>query len=317
MDSLESEEILVRPVAGVNGGNRRKFRLRFPPGARNRFLHSKRRLPSLCVARHNRRVTRNTWRGRIARAGQLAEQYPFASEILGFYSHIAHFQAELGGGGDGSVRWPPDAEATVRVLVEYVPKFQAFLLVVERHGPALLAQVARMLQAGAPDWQADVLREGWLSTQPPSQPQGFLAYAFLQPYAELQRQHAGLQTTGYQYSYCPFCNRKPAFGIMRPQGDGASRHLACGFCLTEWEFRRVTCPGCGEEDPDKLPVYTAAELPHVRVECCDTCKTYIKSIDLTKNGLAVPLVDEMASVPLNLWAQEHTYAKLFPNLLGM
>jgi formate dehydrogenase maturation protein FdhE len=28
-------------------------------------------------------------------------------------------------------------------------------------------------------------------------------------------------------------------------------------------------------------------------------------------------VDEFASVPLNLWAQEHGYAKVHPNLLGM
>jgi formate dehydrogenase maturation protein FdhE len=53
------------------------------------------------------------------------------------------------------------------------------------------------------------------------------------------------------------------------------------------------------------------------VECCDACHTYSKSIDLSKNGLADPLVDELASVPLDLWAQERGYAKLRPNLLGM
>jgi len=53
------------------------------------------------------------------------------------------------------------------------------------------------------------------------------------------------------------------------------------------------------------------------VECCDTCHTYIKSIDLSKNGLADPLVDELASVPLDLWAQDRGYAKLHPNLLAM
>jgi formate dehydrogenase maturation protein FdhE len=38
---------------------------------------------------------------------------------------------------------------------------------------------------------------------------------------------------------------------------------------------------------------------------------------LTRNGLAVPVVDELATVPLNIWAEEHGYAKLQPNLLGM
>jgi formate dehydrogenase maturation protein FdhE len=40
-------------------------------------------------------------------------------------------------------------------------------------------------------------------------------------------------------------------------------------------------------------------------------------VDLTKNGLAVPLIDELASVPLNLWARENGYTKLQLNLLGM
>jgi FdhE protein len=55
----------------------------------------------------------------------------------------------------------------------------------------------------------------------------------------------------------------------------------------------------------------------VRVEACDTCKTYIKAVDLTKYGLAEPVVDEIVTVPLNIWAEEHGYVKLAPNLLGM
>jgi hypothetical protein len=46
-------------------------------------------------------------------------------------------------------------------------------------------------------------------------------------------------------------------------------------------------------------------LPHLRQD------------DLTKNGLANPLVDELGPIPLDLWAQEHAYTKLCPNLLGM
>jgi FdhE protein len=68
---------------------------------------------------------------------------------------------------------------------------------------------------------------------------------------------------------------------------------------------------------DKLPVYTAEELPHVRVEACDTCHSYIKTIDLTKDGHAVPVVDELAAIPLSLWAVEKGYVKVSPNLLGV
>jgi FdhE protein len=105
--------------------------------------------------------------------------------------------------------------------------------------------------------------------------------------------------------------------VLRPEGDGAKRFLICALCSTEWAFRRILCPACGEEAVEKLAVYTAAEFNHVRVEGCDTCQHYIKTVDLTKNGLAVPAVDELATIPLNLWAQEHGYVKLKTNLLGI
>ena len=104
---------------------------------------------------------------------------------------------------------------------------------------------------------------------------------------------------------------------MRPLGEGGQRSLICSFCLAEWEFRRIVCPGCGEEDPVKLPIYAAEELQHVRVEACDSCKTYIKTVDLTKSGLGEPVVDEMASVALDLWAQMRGYTKLQVNLLQL
>ena len=122
--------------------------------------------------------------------------------------------------------------------------------------------------------------------------------------------------TGVQ-PHCPFCAEKPVAAVLRPEGDGGKRFLLCGLCFTEWEYRRLLCPNCGEEDKDKLPVYTAEEFPHIRVESCDTCRVYLKAIDLTKNGRAVPEVDELASVVLDLWAAEHGYTKLQPNLFGM
>jgi FdhE protein len=116
---------------------------------------------------------------------------------------------------------------------------------------------------------------------------------------------------------CPFCGEKPVAAVLRPEGDGAKRFLLCSLCFTEWEFRRLLCPNCGEEDKDKLPIYTAEEFPHVRVEACDSCKVYLKAVDLTKNGLAVPEVDELASIALDLWAAEHGYTKLQTNLFGL
>jgi FdhE protein len=53
------------------------------------------------------------------------------------------------------------------------------------------------------------------------------------------------------------------------------------------------------------------------VEACDSCRHYLKAIDLTLDGLAVPEVDELASVALDLWAAENGYTKLAPNLFEL
>ena len=280
---------------------------------------------------HNRPVANTAWQQRIRRAEKLAAKHPFAAEILGFYVHTAHFQEGLyqrleGDTRNSSAGVPPAVECVsprlagqrdtgaTKALLANIP---SFLSLVEEHGPARLDQVAHDLLSSDPNSWTELFTECWTHIDAPSDPKEFLVLAFFQPYAELARSRAPLQLEGYTSLLCPFCNRKPALGVLRQQGDGGRRSLVCGVCLTEWEFRRVICPGCGQEDHAKLPVYTAAELPYIRVECCDNCKTYIKCIDLTKNGLADPLVDELASVPLNLWAQEHGYAKLHPNLLGM
>lgn len=57
-------------------------------------------------------------------------------------------------------------------------------------------------------------------------------------------------------------------------------------------------------------------FPHLRVEACDSCRHYIKAVDLTLSGLAIPEVDELAAIPLDLWARENDYIKLQPNILG-
>jgi FdhE protein len=264
-------------------------------------------------------VARTPWQQRIRRAEQLSVQYPFAAEILRFYIEVAGFQQSLYQRLDSFPgNRPTVSQPGLLESLGSLSSFPAFLSLVEEKAPARFVQVAHGLRNSPPDSWSNLLNDGWSEIDnPPDASEEFLAYAFLQPYAEFVRSRARLQLDGYTHSLCPFCGRRPTIAVLRPQGDGARRNLVCGFCLCEWEFRRIVCVGCGQEDQAKLPVYTADQSPHVRVECCDACHTYIKSVDFTKNGLADPLVDELASVPLDLWAQEHGYAKLRPNMLGL
>jgi len=115
---------------------------------------------------------------------------------------------------------------------------------------------------------------------------------------------------------CPRCNSLPLLGVLRQEGDGGKRFLQCALCSQEWGFLRILCAHCGEDREEKLPVYTAEQFPHVRMETCDTCKHFLRTIDLTKEGNAVPMVDDLATIPLTLWAKERGYQRIQDNLLG-
>jgi FdhE protein len=262
-----------------------------------------------------------SWEERAARADELATTFAFAAPILNFYREVLEFQKGLHqylsacnyGANHSNGRLPSALDFFV-----VLPRFQSFIFLIERVAPEELAQAARELEAdGASRWE-ELLQSFWHADEnTESHPQWFFANAFLQPLAEYLAERSHIQTANYTRPVCPFCGRKPVVGVLRPEGDGAKRSLVCSLCSTEWQYRRVVCPSCEEERVEHLPVYTADQLEHVRVEACETCKHYIKTVDLTKTGLAVPLVDELATLPLNLWAQEKGYSKLQPNLLGI
>lgn len=271
------------------------------------------------VARpHNSPMASSPWQRCIQRAQELSAKHDFAGEMLGFYIQLARFQDELHRRLNAQAR--PAAGAFTRELAEpdlslLAGRFESFLRMVEAHGPGLSVEVSRDLQSRGARFWSEMLQAAW-TTSREADARGVLVRAFLQPYAELVRSHAARSEYRHTYAICSFCSRKPALGVMRQLGDGGARSLICSFCLAEWEFRRIVCPGCGEEDEKKLPVFTASEFDYIRVECCDSCKTYIKTIDLTKNGRAEPVVDELASAPLDLWARERSFAKLQSNVLG-
>jgi formate dehydrogenase accessory protein FdhE len=275
------------------------------------------------------------YRARIERATLLAERHEFAREILSFYVSIAKFQREFYEAlpkrwgrqpvvpANGDLR----SELNLAALVE---PFAEFLDLIEAHAPEVLVKEARNLKSKGAARQAEILQEFWktgllethLPVAGPSEPplpnpfEDFFARAMLQPYADFvagaMLPPAPLMTV----CRCPRCNALPLLGVLRPEGDSGKRFLVCSFCSLEWEFRRILCANCGEAKEQQLPVFVAEQFPHVRVESCDTCKHFLRTIDLTKDGHAIPVVDDLAAVPLSLWAEEHGYTRIQGNLLG-
>jgi FdhE protein len=238
-------------------------------------------------------MNRFSFERRIARAEELAAIYPFAKEILLFYRQILMFQSSVRP-GEHAVMVPP------------------LLTLVEETGTPQLVQASRDLCSKGIDYWTRFLDDFWRSRRSEIDTEAFFAKVILQPHAELQTKQ-----TPDAGPLCPICGGKPVASVLRPEGHGAKRSLLCAMCSTEWSFPRVMCPACGEQSFEKLPVHKADEFAHMRVDCCDTCRSYIKTVDLATNGLAVPQVDEIATIPLDLWARQQGYVKLELNLFGL
>jgi len=257
------------------------------------------------------------WDKQIERADLLAEQSSGSKELLHFYAQLLRAQQEIYESFRGRTHWLPsgDLEQDVTVVQS---SMSGLLQRVAQNGPESLAEEAQALLNTEANAMVQDLLNYWRS---PSDTQ-FFAKSVLQPYArwlaETRTTPVGRELAGGERT-CPFCGGKPQLSFLqsREGAESGTRELLCATCLSSWEFRRVVCANCGEERPAKLGYFHTPEFDHIRIEACDSCKHYNKGIDLTRFGLAVPLVDELYAAPLDLWAREHGYSKIELNLIGL
>jgi len=258
------------------------------------------------------------WDKQIGRADFLAGQSSGSKDLLAFYAQLLRAQKEIYESFCGRTHWSPsgDLEKDVSVVQS---SMSGLLQRVARNGPEALAEEAEALLHAESNAMAQELLNYWRN---PTDTQ-FFAKSVLQPYArwlaETGTAPAGRELAGGERT-CPFCGGKPQVSFLQSKESGAesgNRDLLCATCLTSWEFRRVVCANCGEERPAKLGYFHSPEFDHIRIEACDSCKHYIKGIDLTRFGLAAPLVDDLYAAPLDLWAREHGYTKIELNLIGL
>ncbi|MCI0391010.1 MAG: formate dehydrogenase accessory protein FdhE [Acidobacteria bacterium] len=258
------------------------------------------------------------WDTHIARAEELTSRNHEARELLEFYAQLLRAQKDIYEFLRGCKGWLPSGslEQDLSFFRVAMPRL---LNVVKSRGSEALAGEAHNLLHASQEEMDKMLIEYW---RVPTDLQ-FFAKAFLQPFArwlaETGAKPVDRNLEGGE-NRCPFCAGKPQLTFLQSAGqasESGGRYMICATCFTVWPFRRVVCADCREERPAKLAYYQSPEYDHIRVEACDTCGYYIKGVDLTRLGLAIPLVDEVAAAPLDLWAIEHGYTKIELNLIGL
>jgi formate dehydrogenase maturation protein FdhE len=285
------------------------------------------------------RVEASPWAASRRRAETLRERHAFVAEVLTLYLALlevweqawlltrAEEPAELAGWAAERVLpmvLAATAESGPKPLVESLP-------------PTADARSAEERRA------AGELMAAWLAGAELTPVERYLARASLR--GPLEALDAGVacaeDPSPRGERRCPRCGGPPQLSFRTDTGDNlvsGRRKLQCARCGEAWSYSGSACAYCGETGGARRTVYTerhpvsstpgprvgrgaggdAADVrfPHVRVEACASCERYLIDIDLGRDPLAVPEVDELAALPLDLYAAERGLSKITPNVMG-
>jgi formate dehydrogenase maturation protein FdhE len=282
------------------------------------------------------------WAARRQRAAELAERWPFAAEVLAFYATLCDVQERAF--IDARTEAPRGGDPSAYIAERVVPRI---VEVSAAHGPASLMRAA--LERASDAGMGEVVR-AWLRGDELNPIDRFLARASANPVLEALGDDAGAAREGERDErYCPVCGGLPQLSYFAASPEDlvtGNRHLQCSRCAHAWKYTRMTCASCGEKDTSRLTVYAergtteaertaggpnatvikpgtpqnpadvGARFPHMRIDGCTTCSRYLLTVDLTRDGWAVPMVDEFAALPLDLHARNAGFTKVVPNLMG-
>jgi hypothetical protein len=281
------------------------------------------------------------WKAKRARADVLRDHHPFAAEVLDCYLALVDVWQDA---------W--DLTHADRPSPEHLPRWAAenvlprVMKATESAGPEVLVHAAgARIEAGP----IEPAVAEWLAGGDLPPVERYLARACT--YATLMAldEDAGAACV-HDHSprdgqCCPRCGGPPQVSIRSQSDDrlvSGRRRLSCARCGHSWQFSSSACPSCGETTGAKRTVYTEqrdgpivgrdgagatpaadaslraapALFPHLRIEACGSCLRYLIDVDLGRDARAVPEVDELAAVPLALYAADQGLTKITPNLMG-
>ncbi|NPV92234.1 MAG: formate dehydrogenase accessory protein FdhE [Firmicutes bacterium] len=110
----------------------------------------------------------------------------------------------------------------------------------------------------------------------------------------------------WQQPYCPVCGQEAIISRIRP-GDG-QRSLFCGHCFTEWDYRHLACPHCGNDEHESINIIEIEGDRFNTIYACNKCRGYVKTLNERHGGKAGNLFTEGArTFYLDMLAEREGY----------
>ncbi|WP_457600337.1 formate dehydrogenase accessory protein FdhE [Hydrogenivirga sp.] len=266
----------------------------------------------------------------VARVRRLRDKFPETVQILDFLERVLEFQSTLienlseGGapiklsGAEARIKAGKPAlnlgSVDLDIFVKHVPPF---LDLIEEHGTEEIREGVRELRALSRDKLASLFKDFFEDKDVGSLIR-LVVIGVAQPVLYASVGDWEFKHEWWLRNTCPLCGSKPSVSFLMDteEWEGA-RFLRCGLCLTDWLYPRTQCVNCGNNEDDKLSYFVEQGIGYIELQTCSECKRYIKLIDMRKDGLAVPDVDDVASLSLDLWVQSRGYTKVERNILDL
>jgi FdhE protein len=116
---------------------------------------------------------------------------------------------------------------------------------------------------------------------------------------------SAVEQDSWRRGYCPICGGSPDLAFL--EKEYGARWLLCSRCDFEWLFQRLKCPYCGNQEQNTLAFFTD-EKELYRLQVCERCKCYLKTIDLRKARSEVWLpLERLYTLDLDSQAQKYGY----------
>lgn len=243
----------------------------------------------------------------IDRVEHLKKKYPEAQHILDFYSLVLNYQKEV-------YNTLEDREPDWRKGEKH---FRNLLEIAIWHGSDDLSKMAWELKSLS--WEeVQRLINHFLKEKEAEDLERFFFLAYLRPFYERIAEGTEFDIEQWLRNRCPVCGFRPHVSyIMDREEIEGGRYLTCILCGTSWLYNRNRCVKCGNEDDNLIDYYCDESNRAVQLQACNSCKHYIKLVDLRTDGLAVPEVEDVASVVLDLWAKDRGFLRFERNIFGL
>ena len=250
------------------------------------------------------------WTARRRRAGELITTRPYAAELLRLYLALCEVWEPA---WTAAVAEPPAAaDLPGHIAAQVMPGVVEATLAA---GPEHLKHLA---VARFHEGNLEAIVAAWLAGEEIAAVDAYLARSAATPVLEALVPAGGGPE---DRRHCPGCGGLPQLAFIDSTGDPlltAPRQLLCSRCAQAWTYPRMVCASCGSTDSSSQPIYADVDqLPHLRVDACEACRKYLLTVELTKDAAAVPCVDELVGIPLDLYAQERGFTKITANLMGI